>query len=241
MAWESMHDIEVVHRWQEVDRIERLGYPLEIINRCHDCLEKGGVFVLDATADRGTSSNDLSRIEERVDLGRVGEMSRRLGYQMDRIIREILDHTEYDEIQDVVDEFNKRYPSRIRADEVPLRHLRSWVATGNKAFKRKLLLVQKQGPVCNRCDSIVRVWNDLTEDHIRPVSKGGGGELTNLQLLCGRCNQEKGDNCPGKRDISPFSDYGQQCLHRITCVELSDLGQAHKENKRPSTQERYSA
>ena len=41
-------------------------------------------------------------------------------------------------------------------------------------------------PECNECD-------ELTLDHIVPISKGGTDELENLQFLCLRHNSQKGD------------------------------------------------
>ena len=35
--------------------------------------------------------------------------------------------------------------------------------------------------------------NDLVIDHIFPVSKGGGGQIENLQTLCTNCNELKGN------------------------------------------------
>lgn len=40
---------------------------------------------------------------------------------------------------------------------------------------------------------ICKATENLTIDHIRPVSKGGSHKLKNLQTLCERCNVEKGD------------------------------------------------
>jgi 5-methylcytosine-specific restriction endonuclease McrA len=35
--------------------------------------------------------------------------------------------------------------------------------------------------------------NQATVDHVVPLSKGGMERLDNMQLMCRRCNQAKGD------------------------------------------------
>ncbi len=49
-------------------------------------------------------------------------------------------------------------------------------------------LWQRDHGACVRCGST----NDITIDHIVPVSFGGKSELQNLQLLCRRCHGTKG-------------------------------------------------
>ena len=46
-----------------------------------------------------------------------------------------------------------------------------------------------QSKICKYCRSRA---NHL--DHIIPLSKGGGNNLDNLQLICGRCNRAKWDS-----------------------------------------------
>lgn len=48
---------------------------------------------------------------------------------------------------------------------------------------------KRDGFRCNRCNS---AGGSLEIDHVHPVSKGGGNELNNLQLLCKTCNMAKG-------------------------------------------------
>lgn len=50
---------------------------------------------------------------------------------------------------------------------------------------RKTLLNNKSN--CSKCLS----ENNLTIDHIYPISKGGKNELSNVQILCLTCNLQK--------------------------------------------------
>ena len=55
--------------------------------------------------------------------------------------------------------------------------------------KKRLEVFERDHWSCKVCGS----RSNLTVDHILPVSKGGGRELSNLQVLCGTCNELKGD------------------------------------------------
>lgn len=46
------------------------------------------------------------------------------------------------------------------------------------------------GDVCSRCGSP----ENLTKDHIIPSSLGGKWNKSNMQVLCGRCNNNKGND-----------------------------------------------
>lgn len=56
--------------------------------------------------------------------------------------------------------------------------------------KLRLEIYKRDEYQCKFCQSSSR----LTIDHIIPLDKGGGNELSNLQTLCYRCNQEKGNH-----------------------------------------------
>ena len=54
-----------------------------------------------------------------------------------------------------------------------------------------------QGGKCNGCNKKFDIRN-LTVDHIKAFSKGGGERGHNLQLLCGACNSLKGNGTMGQ-------------------------------------------
>lgn len=52
---------------------------------------------------------------------------------------------------------------------------------------RKIIL--KDDSKCIKCESSEK----LHLDHIHPISKGGKNDISNIQILCGKCNMKKGN------------------------------------------------
>jgi 5-methylcytosine-specific restriction endonuclease McrA len=61
-------------------------------------------------------------------------------------------------------------------------------------------LAERYGARCQHCQA-----HDakLTLDHVLPIAKGGASDLTNMQLLCAKCNTAKGKLA---YDCRPFSE-----------------------------------
>lgn len=59
--------------------------------------------------------------------------------------------------------------------------------------KNKYLLYYIQMGSCVHCKKKL-TFSNITIDHKCPKSRGGGDEYSNLQLMCGYCNVEKGDS-----------------------------------------------
>jgi hypothetical protein len=88
--------------------------------------------------------------------------------------------------------------SRQRQSKRELEHAHAVLAASTSPAKRKREPIPKdvrhavwardQGR-CIECDSDF----DIQYDHIIPFSMGGASTVENLQLLCARCNQTKGD------------------------------------------------
>lgn len=68
---------------------------------------------------------------------------------------------------------------------------------GARRWRIKTLIIKYHGKCvfCNIDVSLIHNSPDqATVDHIIPICKGGDEEFTNLQLLCRKCNQEKGSS-----------------------------------------------
>jgi len=62
-------------------------------------------------------------------------------------------------------------------------------AFANKTRDLFVQLVVRDGAACAKCGSTEK----LTVDHIAPMIRGGSDDLSNLQILCKRCNSSKRD------------------------------------------------
>ena len=80
---------------------------------------------------------------------------------------------------------------------------------------------------CLRCGST----DDLQNDHIIPLSKGGWNCLENYQTLCGRCNAWKSDRYIDFRgDLSPYRKL-QNRIEALAEIVEARLFTTHKEIK----------
>jgi len=71
--------------------------------------------------------------------------------------------------------------------------------TGTR-HRRLAARMKVEQPWCSYCGSPATRGNDLTIDHIVPLSRGGTNRRENLTVACFRCNRAKSD---GVTDISP--------------------------------------
>lgn len=63
------------------------------------------------------------------------------------------------------------------------------VSPNRGIFGKDKEFIYKRDKVCLKCGT----ENNLTIDHIIPISKKGTNDRDNLQVLCSRCNGEKDD------------------------------------------------
>jgi hypothetical protein len=84
----------------------------------------------------------------------------------------------------------------------------------------KKIVFTRDGGVCQCCGSS----DNIEYDHIIPYSCGGSSDVSNIQLLCMKCNRSKsnscvckihektvGSNCCDGKTTKKASTYSQQC------------------------------
>ena len=74
------------------------------------------------------------------------------------------------------------------------------------------------GMICLGCS---QENNNLTLDHIVPLSKGGRHCLANCQLLCSNCNSKKGNQLIDYRKEFPLGRYPYSKNTKYKCANLS--------------------
>lgn len=68
---------------------------------------------------------------------------------------------------------------------------------GAKKMNYKRTLAELHGLRCAYCGKSKR-FEDLTIDHVKPISAGGTNHIHNLALACGPCNQAKANKAADK-------------------------------------------
>ena len=229
MDWQPVHEVKIEHNWHRKAERRDLEFGGYIgMEKCKDC-GKSREYLSLSTED-GYSWDSLSREQQLAKRREMAERATKTFDLIEDLQRAQLKNTPYEDFFEVIREIKRKSQPSFDAGEMPVWQLQFWLKTNRKALKRKLLLAFKQGLVCNRCDRIAFTIENLTVDHIRPRSEGGKEQLTNLQLLCRRCNEYKADKSPNGLDISPFSPNVQQCIHRVNCVELRKLRRSFEAN-----------
>jgi len=72
----------------------------------------------------------------------------------------------------------------------PCPHFKANPTKRKKAPKnRRALVFERDGYKCVNCGST----EELTIDHLKPLSKGGTNDMWNLATMCNSCNNEKGN------------------------------------------------
>ena len=71
-------------------------------------------------------------------------------------------------------------------------------AGGKYSHQDARKLIVAAGNKCPECEHEMLPWitgRYPTVDHIVPVSKGGSNDISNLRVICNRCNAKRGNRC----------------------------------------------
>ena len=218
-----VHDVIVEHRWSE-SRLIRHGLDtFETLEVCLDCGTARRCLHLTARHGRVNLAEELRQDPSKIT--RMAELVEQILEAFHEMGRHIFHGTNYTNLADFADQIERSYGPTINRDDVTfglsqqLAGIRSRSKTARKHI-RKVLLANRQGLVCNRCERLLDHDTGCDEDHILPKARGGQTQLPNLQLLCRVCNNDKADSLPTEVDCSPFSHDGPVCEHRISCTRL---------------------
>jgi hypothetical protein len=80
--------------------------------------------------------------------------------------------------------------------------------------EKRLAIYMRDGLACAWCGAGVEDGAQLTLDHLRPSSKDGTNEATNLVTACERCNKARGN-----RGVREFSRVVAEYLNNGITVE----------------------
>lgn len=92
----------------------------------------------------------------------------------------------------------------------------SWQGSKWIRPEKRLAIYARDGFCCAYCGASVEDGAQLTIDHVRPASKGGSNNATNLVCCCSKCNSSRGN-----RSVAVFARAVAQYLnHDATADEI---------------------
>jgi len=85
-----------------------------------------------------------------------------------------------------------------------------FVKSKNTAWKKRVWAKQlKESPrICVYCEKALLTKEEMTFEHLKPLSRGGGNNKENVTIACYKCNQEM-----GKRFQRYFKPVYRSSLH----------------------------
>ncbi len=173
-------------------RNEKLSYPtqkpLALLERIVKASSNEGDVVLDPFCGCATTCIAAERLKRQwvgIDVSKKA-----FDLVQERLIEEVIGIDEAGN-QDML----KRQNEVILREDIPQRTDITDIDLSYRSNKveTKHTLYDRQEGVCNGC-KLKFEYRHFEIDHIVPVSKGGGDNIENLQLLCNHCNRIKSSN-----------------------------------------------
>ena len=218
MSITPMHEIKIIHSWEEIERTWSETGSATIVEKCQHCGTERRGLLLDQKS--GPSLDDSGPMGTSTPWGDLFEKMGTVARSFKEMFDQLAHDAGYDTIDNVIDEIEKRCQGVVDASNMPYWQLQRWLSRP-RGYKVQSLLEFLQGPACNRCDRTFSRTVQPTLDHIN--GDRSNAHPSNLQLLCKECNGNKGNNPPNEYDKSPFTNEGTPCEHKLTCVELHAL------------------
>ena len=98
----------------------------------------------------------------------------------------------------------------------------------------RLAIYLRDGLSCCYCGASVEDGATLSLDHVKPHSKGGGNEATNLVTCCKRCNSSRADR-PMRTFARAVADY---INHGVTAEQIVRHVESCRKRKLPRAEAR---
>jgi len=141
-----------------------------------------------ANRERFDANATAWQARNRESINARNDVWRRANFKAYTAARHIREELRKDIIKALKDAWRKRNPERLRT-YVHNRRARLKASGGSHTPEQIKAMAGLQRHKCPNCKTSIK--NGYEVDHIVPISKGGSSDISNIQLLCKRCNRRK--------------------------------------------------